>query len=53
MRLQVIPAFVLLLGVPTCAVSGEPAGTVSLHQHGRSKPGKAAEDTLRKRGWSF
>lgn len=50
MRLQVIPAVVLLLGVPTCAVSGEPTGTVSLHQHGRSKPTKAAEDTLRKLG---
>jgi len=50
MRLQVIPAFVLLLGVPTCAVAGEPAGTVSLRQHGRSNATKAVEDTLRKLG---
>ena len=50
MRLQVIPAFVLLLGVPTCAVSGEPTGTVALRHHGGSKPTKAAEDTLRKLG---
>ena len=50
MRLQVIPAFVLLLGVPTCAVSGEPTGIVALHHHGGSKPTKAAEDTFRKLG---
>jgi len=50
MRLRVIPAFVLLLGVATCAVAGEPTGTVFLHQHGRSKATEAVEDTLRKLG---
>ncbi len=50
MRLHAVPAFVLLLGVTTCAVSGEPTGTVVLHHHGRSKPTEAAENTLRQLG---
>ncbi len=50
MRLDVIPAFVLLLGTTTYAQSGEPTGTVVLHHHGRSKPTEAAENTLRKLG---
>lgn len=50
MRLEVILVFVLLFGVTACAVTSEPAGTVSLYQHGQSKPTKGAEDTLRKLG---
>lgn len=50
MRLQVIAAFVLLLGVPMSAAAGEAAGTVTLRLHGGGKPTKAAEDTLRKLG---
>lgn len=50
MRLEVILVFVLLFGVTACAVTSGPAGTVSLYQHGQSKPTKGAEDTLRELG---
>jgi hypothetical protein len=50
MRLQVIPAFVLLLGVPISAVAGEQTGTVALQFHRGGKPTKAAEGTLRMLG---
>src|SRR2546425_10945706 len=50
MRRHAIRALALLLAVTTWAVSGEPAGTVVLHQNGRSRDARAVEDALRKLG---
>ncbi len=50
MRLEMILVFVLLFGVTACAVTSEPTGTVSLHQHGRTKPTESTQDTLRELG---
>jgi len=50
MRRHAIRALALLLAVTTWAVSGEPAGTVILHQNGRSRDAKPVEDALRRLG---
>src|SRR3989442_4711293 len=48
MRRHAIRVLALLLGVTTWAMSSELAGTVVVHQNGRSRDAKAVEDDLRR-----